>query len=214
MVFVHALFRDVGIAAQITISTVISTSCSRRSGPHWPDTSNVTNDNQLGQHNAQYDSPPAPPRHSICSRTAICLRHRAKRQQPPQSSEPTKKAALAAPSISVLVAQKGKIAENLNVTGSFAAGELVLVTPEVEGFAVTDLLAEEGDTVKKGQVLARLSSLQVEIQIAQTKASLARNDAAVAQAQNQIEQSPDHRGTGKGRSRPHRKTPHQRCQLC
>lgn len=103
--------------------------------------------------------------------------------------EPAKKAALAAPSISVLVAQKGKIAENLNVTGSFAAGELVLVTPEVEGFAVTDLLAEEGDTVKKGQVLARLSSLQVEIQIAQTKASLARNDAAVAQAQNQIEQA-------------------------
>jgi HlyD family secretion protein len=104
-------------------------------------------------------------------------------------AEPAKKPASTAPSISVLVAQTGKIAENLNVTGSFAAGELVLVTPEVEGFAVTELLAEEGDTVKKGQVLARLSGLQVEIQIAQTKASLARNDAAVAQAQNQIEQA-------------------------
>jgi HlyD family secretion protein len=104
-------------------------------------------------------------------------------------AEPAKKAVSTAPSISVLVAQTGKIAENLNVTGSFAAGELVLVTPEVEGFAVTELLAEEGDTVKKGQVLARLSGLQVEIQIAQTKASLARNDAAVAQAQNQIEQA-------------------------
>ncbi len=93
-----------------------------------------------------------------------------------------------APSISVLIAQKGKIAENLNVTGSFAAGELVLVTPEVEGLAVTEILSEEGDTVKKGQVLARLSPLQIDIQVAQTKASLARNDAALAQAQNQIEQ--------------------------
>ncbi len=101
----------------------------------------------------------------------------------------TKQASPNAPSISVLVAQKGKIAEMLNVTGSFAAGELVLVTPEIEGFAVTELHAEEGDTVKKGQVLARLSSLEIDIQIAQNKANIARNDAAIAQAQNQIEQA-------------------------
>ncbi len=95
----------------------------------------------------------------------------------------------APPTISVLVAEKKPIAENLIVTGSFAAGELVLVTPEVEGLSVTEILAEEGDVVEKGQVLARLSESQVEIQIAQTQASLARNDAALAQAKNQIEQA-------------------------
>jgi HlyD family secretion protein len=105
-----------------------------------------------------------------------------------QEAEPTKTASNA-PSISVLVAEKAKIAETLNVTGSFAAGELVLVSPEVEGMAVTEILAEEGDTVKRGQVLARLSALQIDIQIAQTKASIARNDAAIAQAQNQVEQA-------------------------
>jgi HlyD family secretion protein len=94
-----------------------------------------------------------------------------------------------APSISVLVAQKGRIAESLNVTGSFAAGELVLVSPQVEGLAVTEILAEVGDTITKGQVLARLSSLEIDIQVAQAKANLARNDAAQAQAQNQIEQA-------------------------
>lgn len=93
------------------------------------------------------------------------------------------------PTISVLVAEKKPIAENLIVTGSFAAGELVLVTPEIEGLSVTEILAEEGDVVEKGQVLARLSESQVEIQIAQTQASLARNDAALAQAKNQIEQA-------------------------
>ncbi len=93
------------------------------------------------------------------------------------------------PTISVLVAEKKPIAENLIVTGSFAAGELVLVTPEIEGLSVTEILAEEGDMVEKGQVLARLSESQVEIQIAQTQASLARNDAALAQAKNQIEQA-------------------------
>jgi HlyD family secretion protein len=95
----------------------------------------------------------------------------------------------APPSISVLIASKKAIAEKLNVTGSFAAGELVLVSPEVEGLAVTEILAEEGDNVKKGQVLARLSSASVEIQILQTKANLARNDASVQQAQNAIEQA-------------------------
>lgn len=95
----------------------------------------------------------------------------------------------APPTISVMIAAKKPIAENLVVTGSFAAGELVLVTPEVEGLSVTEILAEEGDVVTKGQVLARLSKSQVEIQIVQTQASLARNDAALAQARNQIEQA-------------------------
>ena len=95
----------------------------------------------------------------------------------------------APPSISVMTAVKKPIAEDITVTGSFAAGELVLVSPQVEGLAVTEILAEEGDTVTKGQVLARLSDAQVNISILQTKATLARNDAALAQAQNAIQQA-------------------------
>jgi HlyD family secretion protein len=95
----------------------------------------------------------------------------------------------APPSISVLVAEKKPIAEDLTVTGSFAAGELVLVSPEVDGLVVTEFLAEEGDTVTKGQVLARLSASTVDISIIQTKASLAANDASFDQAKNQIEQA-------------------------
>ncbi len=95
----------------------------------------------------------------------------------------------APPSISVMTAVKKPIAEDITVTGSFAAGELVLVSPQVDGLAVTEILAEEGDTVTKGQVLARLSDSQVNIQILQTKATLARNDASLAQAKNAIEQA-------------------------
>ena len=93
------------------------------------------------------------------------------------------------PTISVLVAEKKKIAEDLTVTGSFAAGELVLVSPLVEGLVVTEILAEEGDAVIKGQVLAKLLGDTIEIQIVQTQANLARNDAALAQAKNQIDQA-------------------------
>jgi HlyD family secretion protein len=95
----------------------------------------------------------------------------------------------APPSISVMIAEKKPIAEDITVTGSFAAGELVLVSPEVDGLAVTEILAEEGDTVTKGQVLARLSDSQVNISILQTQATMARNEATLAQAKNSIEQA-------------------------
>jgi HlyD family secretion protein len=50
-------------------------------------------------------------------------------------------------------------------------------------------LVEEGDAVKEGQVMARLMSRDIDIQLEQNTASLARNDALVAQARNQIEQA-------------------------
>jgi HlyD family secretion protein len=88
-----------------------------------------------------------------------------------------------------LTAEKKPIAEDLTVTGSFAAGELVLVSPEIEGLSVTEFLVEEGDTVKKGQFLARLNSASIDIQITQTKASLTRNNLALDQAKNAIQQA-------------------------
>ena len=93
------------------------------------------------------------------------------------------------PVVTVFLAQKKPIAANLIVTGSFAAGELVLVTPQVEGLAITDILAEEGDVVKKDQILAKLSSSSTDIKILQTQANIAKNETAIKQAQNQIDQA-------------------------
>jgi HlyD family secretion protein len=95
----------------------------------------------------------------------------------------------APPSISVMVAEKKPIAEDLNVTGSFAAGELVLVSPLIEGLAVTEFLVEEGDKVAKGQVLARLDGASLDIQIEQAQANLEANTSALAQSKNSIEQA-------------------------
>jgi HlyD family secretion protein len=95
----------------------------------------------------------------------------------------------AAPAISVIVAKKKQIAQDMVVTGSFAAGANVLVSALVSGYAVVEILAEEGDTVKAGQVLARLDANDVDIQLIQNSASLSANDAELAQAKNQIEQA-------------------------
>jgi HlyD family secretion protein len=97
--------------------------------------------------------------------------------------------AAGAPTISVMVAEKKKIAEELVVTGSFAAGANVLVAPLVSGYAVVEIKAEEGDTVTAGQVLARLDSNDVDIRLAQNTASMARDDAKILEAKNQIKQA-------------------------
>ena len=83
----------------------------------------------------------------------------------------------APPTISVLTAEKKPIDEQLNVTGSFAAGEMVLVSPEIEGLAVKDFLAEIGDQVKKGQTLVRLNSAAIDIQLQQ--AAISRDKASL-----------------------------------
>ncbi|HVZ06191.1 efflux RND transporter periplasmic adaptor subunit [Hyphomicrobium sp.] len=96
---------------------------------------------------------------------------------------------LAAPAITVSTAKTNDFIETAVVSGSLIPREEILVSPEIEGLRVLELLADEGDHVKKGQVLARLVSEQIDAQIAQNRANLARSDAAIAQAESQIAQA-------------------------
>lgn len=96
---------------------------------------------------------------------------------------------VAAPSVTVSKAGLENFVETAAVSGSLIPREEILVSPEVDGLRVLELLADEGDNVKKGQVLARLVAEQLDAQLAQNNANLARSDAAIAQAESQIVQS-------------------------
>jgi RND family efflux transporter MFP subunit len=74
-------------------------------------------------------------------------------------------------------------------TGSLVAREEILVGPEVEGLRVTEVLADEGMRVRKGEVLARLVADTLDAQVAQNDASQARAAAAIAQARSAIVQA-------------------------
>ena len=74
-------------------------------------------------------------------------------------------------------------------TGSLVAREEILVGPEVEGLRVTEVLADEGMRVKKGDVLARLVADTLDAQVAQNDAGQARATAAIAQARSAIVQA-------------------------
>jgi HlyD family secretion protein len=84
-----------------------------------------------------------------------------------------------APTVTVVRAVRREIAEEVHVSGTLVPREEVLVAPEIDGLAVTEILVEEGDRVEKGQVLAKLSRAAIDAEAAQA-------DAAVAQARAQI----------------------------
>jgi HlyD family secretion protein len=96
---------------------------------------------------------------------------------------------VAAPTITVSKVSRETFIETAVVSGSLVPREEILVSPEVEGLRVLELLADEGDKVTKGEVLARLVAEQLNAQIAQNDANLARSNAAIAQAQSQIVQA-------------------------
>ena len=56
----------------------------------------------------------------------------------------------------------------------------------VEGFRVLELMVDEGDRVKKGDVLATLVQESLDAQLAQNEASLARAEATISQKKSPI----------------------------
>src|SRR5271166_1916316 len=93
------------------------------------------------------------------------------------------------PAVTVMEAKKISFVDNVLVTGSLVPREEVLVGPEIDGYRLMELFAEEGDHVQKGQILAKLSPEILEAQLGQNSASLSKTQAAVDQVRNQIAES-------------------------
>lgn len=94
-----------------------------------------------------------------------------------------------APHITVSNVEKRPMRDVIIASGMIAAVEQVLVAPLVEGQPIEALLADVGDKVTEGQVLARLSISSLSLQKAQLNASLAAARAAVPQAQAQADEA-------------------------
>ena len=102
-----------------------------------------------------------------------------------EESAEAPKANLAPPIIAVR-AEQAEVIERILVNGLITPVEEILVQPQVEGLAIDELLADVGDTVKKGDVLARLSDDQLLLQKSQYVANRAKAEANIAQLQAQL----------------------------
>jgi HlyD family secretion protein len=109
---------------------------------------------------------------SLMAAMALAACHKA----PP----PTRSEAASARSVRVIEVGAHTLAGGLAASGDLVSREEAAVAPEVSGYRVAAVLADVGQTVKKGQVLVQLDPSLIESQIAQAKAN---SDQAANQAQ-------------------------------
>ena len=105
---------------------------------------------------------------------------------PAQSQSKAARRDEAAPAVTVVKAARAQLKELVLVTGTLVPRLEVLVSPEIEGQRVVELLADEGDRVSEGQVLARLERQTLESQLAQWDATLVKSAASIDQARSNI----------------------------
>jgi RND family efflux transporter MFP subunit len=89
----------------------------------------------------------------------------------------------------VVTATERELVADIVVNGSLAAREEVMVGPEIDGARIVEILADEGEMVEKGQLLARLSRDLLEAEQAAVEAALARARTNVDMVQSQIEEA-------------------------
>ncbi|WP_187970473.1 efflux RND transporter periplasmic adaptor subunit [Aquibium microcysteis] len=92
----------------------------------------------------------------------------------------------APPAIRVVAAERRELVETLVVTGSIVPRQEAAVGVDLSGMIVQELLADEGDVVKKGAVLAVLDRSMLDTQLAQAEANRAQAEASIAQVAAQI----------------------------
>lgn len=105
---------------------------------------------------------------------------------PAEAAEAAKSAEIVAPRVTVARADSREVVETVVVTGTLVPREEVLAGAEIDGLRILEIFADVGDTVKKDQVLVRLSRETLDAKVAQSDAAIARSDAGIAQAKSQI----------------------------
>jgi len=95
----------------------------------------------------------------------------------PQSKEENKKeGSFSAAPVKVFKVKKQRISEKLYYTGVIEAWKKITITPDVGG-KIAKIHVEEGDRVRKGQLLAELDTRAIRLQLEQAQAALAVTEA-------------------------------------
>ena len=102
-----------------------------------------------------------------------------------QKSQTAKKQLTASPAVVTVtkaIAKLKSVEDDLSVTGSVWAWDPLAIGSEVSGLRITEINVEEGDRVRKGQVLATLNSALLRAQLDQAKARLQSSHANLGKA--------------------------------
>lgn len=101
------------------------------------------------------------------------------------------KAAAARPALTVTLTTPQKLEWPLVLpaNGNVVAWQEAVIGAEIANYRITEVRVQVGDTVKKGQVLARIASDTVASELAEAQASVAELEASVAEAKGNAERA-------------------------
>lgn len=94
-----------------------------------------------------------------------------------------------AQTVGVAVVQSQAVPRQINATGTISPWEEVVVGAETGGLTAIGVSAEEGDTVKAGQVLVKLNDALLSAQLRQQDASVSSARATLAEAEAALRRS-------------------------
>lgn len=102
------------------------------------------------------------------------------------------------PSLTVQLVSPQAADWNTRITanGSIAAWQEAIVGAEIGGSPLLEVLANVGDTVRKGQVLARMQRDLLEAEVAQSRANLAEAEASLFEAKTNADRARKIAGSG------------------
>lgn len=83
--------------------------------------------------------------------------------------------------------ERVELKRSIAMTGSVFAWQDVIITPEVGGYRVAEVLVDVGDRVKKGQQLVALSTALLEAEVATKQATLNQRRAELDNASSALE---------------------------
>lgn len=97
--------------------------------------------------------------------------------------QPAASSARPALTVTTVVPQRTDWPQRLSAAGNIAAWQEVVIGSELAGLRLVEVVAQVGDRVRRGQLLARLSTDMINAELAQTRAGLAEAQALLAEAQ-------------------------------
>ncbi len=105
--------------------------------------------------------------------------------RPPQQ-EPVAEQSFGAAQVKVFQARRQKISERLLYTGLIEARKKMVINPDIGG-KIAQIYVEEGDRVRKGQILAELDTRAIRLQLEQAEAQKAVAEANFNDARNNLD---------------------------
>ena len=114
----------------------------------------------------------------------------------PAASSPASASARPALTVEVTQPVRGSVPLTLGVSGNIAAWQEAVIGSQSNGLRLSELRANVGDTVRKGQVLAVFAAETVQAEVLQARAALLEAEAQAADARSNAERARSIQDTG------------------